>query len=184
MAGGRSIWLFCTMWVFKILDFDDCRSKANYLCPSITVDFVNQIPRISRHCIPHPQEKILDFPALLPPRCNRGPLLHAINWPHSRVMGRDHPQPCCPLHHVLVLLPEHARCPCLVERMGHSATSDSVHDRPWIRLFCVLYIFRLDIFSLDAPYGFVCRRGVRGFDWHWRSDFISRAVSWILLCDV
>lgn len=68
------------------------------------------------------------LPPHLPPRRNCPPLLHSAYRPHSRLVARHHPQLGCPRCHVLVLLPECARHPHLVEEVHHRRTDHSVRS--------------------------------------------------------
>jgi fatty acid elongase 3 len=63
------------------------------------------------------------LPPHLPPRRDRPSLLHPAHRTHSRLMARHYPQLGCPRGHVLVLLPERARHPNLVEEVHHRWTN-------------------------------------------------------------
>jgi hypothetical protein len=60
---------------------------------------------------------------------------------HSSVeLCAHHPQSDRSRRYVLVLLSSGARCPRLVERMGHSHPNHPIHRRPFLRLLRHLYV--------------------------------------------
>lgn len=66
------------------------------------------------------------LPSLLPPWCDRSPLLHSAHRLDLGFMGSHYSEPVRPRRHVLVLLPERPWRPHLVEGVGYSHPDHSV----------------------------------------------------------
>ena len=130
------------------------------------------------------QADVYSFSPHLPPWRNCSFVLFATYWDYVCLLGTHHNEPHCTRCHVLVLCPVGSRHSNLVEEVYYYAPNLSVCCRPGLRLLCILHIFRLDLFSLDAKYGQMRWRRVRGLRWDGHLDFLPATVHLVLFCDI